>query len=105
MLQRLWPETGPCEDSGPLHHSCVCVKLKCQIKWTEGHNWVTDNLVVSSKRYFLYKYVIMEDGKVKRWEKGANRIADLDVLPDLNTKDGGKSSGQLLPSKSTHFQK
>ena len=64
---------------------------KCQIKWTEGHNWVTDNLVISSKSHFLYKYVIMEHGKVKMWEKGANRIADLEVLPDMN-KDVGKGS-------------
>lgn len=42
----------------------------------------------------------MEDGKVKRWEMGANRIADLDVLPDMNAREGGKSSGQLLPSNS-----
>ena len=35
---------------------------KCKIRWTEGHNWVTENLVISSRSHFLYKYVIMENG-------------------------------------------
>jgi len=60
---------------------------KCQIEWTEGHHWVSENLIISSKSYFLYKYVIMENGKVKRWEGGANRIADLSVLPAINEKE------------------
>lgn len=30
--------------------------------------------------YFQYKYVLMEGDKTVRWEKGFNRIADLDLL-------------------------
>lgn len=46
----------------------------------------------------------MEDGKVKRWEKGANRIADLDVLPDMN-KDAGKgSTHQLMTPSHSHMR-
>ncbi len=53
---------------------------KCKLKWTEGHFWVADNLVILNKPYFLYKYVIMELGEPKIWEQGPNRLADLDVL-------------------------
>lgn len=41
---------------------------KCKLKWTEGHFWVTENLVIINKPYFLYKYVIMEMGEPKIWE-------------------------------------
>ena len=57
----------------------------CKMTWTENHVWVTDNLVVS-KPFFLYKYVIIQDGEIKQWEKGANRIADLEVLPDVQAQ-------------------
>ena len=33
--------------------------------WSEGHFWQSENLVVSSASHFLYKYVIMNDGKAK----------------------------------------
>ena len=52
------------------------------MKWTDGHLWVTENLV-TDRPYFLYKYVICRGGEAVTWEKGANRIADVEVLPDL----------------------
>ena len=52
------------------------------MKWTEGHNWITEDLV-TDKPFFLYKYVICRGAEIVRWEKGANRIADVEVLPDL----------------------
>ena len=33
----------------------------CKMTWTEGHIWVTDNLVVKSAPYFSYKYVVKGD--------------------------------------------
>lgn len=59
---------------------------KCTMKWTEGHVWVTENLVVD-KPFFLYKYIIMRGKNPLKWEKGANRIADLHVLPDMERID------------------
>ena len=41
---------------------------------------------------------------MKRWEKGANRIADLDVLPDLNVKDSPKSSTYQLNTSTSQLQ-
>ena len=55
---------------------------KCPMKWTEGHYWITENLHISSKSFFTYKYVIMKLNKAIKWEKGPNRIADLEILPD-----------------------
>jgi len=52
------------------------------MKWTEGHYWVTENLVITSATFFTYKYVIMKNNKASKWEKGPNRIADLKILPD-----------------------
>ena len=59
---------------------------KVKLRWTEGHIWVTEGLVISSASHFLYKYVIMQDGQVKEWEKGANRIADLAILPERDSQ-------------------
>ena len=59
---------------------------KCPLKWTEGHVWVSEPFHIRSGAYFMYKYVIMnkESGKAAKWEKGPNRVADLDILPDKN---------------------
>lgn len=55
---------------------------KCAMQWTEGHIWETVEPIICSKPHFLYKYVIIENGQVKRWEQGANRLADLFNLPE-----------------------
>ena len=52
---------------------------KCLMKWTDGHVWVTENLV-TDKPYFLYKYVICRGEEALKWERGTNRIADVEVL-------------------------
>ena len=53
------------------------------MKWTEGHVWIAENIEITSCSYFNYKYVVMFQNKAIKWEKGPNRIADLDILPDL----------------------
>ena len=52
------------------------------MQWTEGHIWETVEPIISFKPHFLYKYIIIENGEVKRWEQGANRLADLLNLPE-----------------------
>ena len=42
--------------------------FKSRMKWTDGHVWVLDNLVVKSKAVFYYKYVLMLDDKPQTWE-------------------------------------
>lgn len=44
---------------------------------------------MTKKRYFQYKYVLLnQDGSLSTWERGVDRIADLDILPDINQKTG-----------------
>ena len=60
-------------------------EFKCGMKWTEGHYWVTDNLIIKSAPYFQYKYVTKSEGLQDAvWEKGMDRIADLAILSPLN---------------------
>lgn len=54
------------------------------MKWTEGHIWVVDDLLVQTRSVFTYKYVVMHKEKAVKWERGPHRLADLDILPDLN---------------------
>ena len=51
--------------------------------WTDGHVWVLDKPILTNKNYFQYKYVLLDHGKIVKWESGIDRIADLDLLPDL----------------------
>lgn len=52
------------------------------MKWTEGHIWVVENLLIYTNSFFTYKYVVMKQDKAVKWEQGPNRIADLNILPD-----------------------
>lgn len=67
------------------------------MKWTTDHVWVLEKLI-SSRSYFLYKYVVIRDGKIKRWEKGTNRIADLSILPNLSLDDAPFSEARSQSS-------
>lgn len=52
--------------------------------WTQGHNWVAEGIrfseIQGDPTYFTYKYALLSDGKLKFFEKGFNRIADLKLL-------------------------
>lgn len=63
-------------------------EYKCHLIWTEGHIWRSSKPIIVRESYFEYKYVLLEDDKVNSWEEGVNRIADLDLLPEIkNFKD------------------
>jgi hypothetical protein len=53
------------------------------MKWTEGHIWETPILVVKGRHrrnaVFYYKYVL-QDPDGNRFERGQNRILDLNIL-------------------------
>lgn len=61
------------------------------MKWTEGHVWVAENILIQSSSFFTYKYVVMKQDKAVRWEQGPNRVADLEILPDRSQNRGGIS--------------
>jgi len=49
----------------------------------DGDLWFTDKPILTSKRYFCYKYVILNpDGSLNSWERGVDRIADLEILDE-----------------------
>jgi len=53
------------------------------MRWTEGDLWVIDKPLVTSMQFITYKYVVLKNKtSLVRWEKGINRIADFDLMPD-----------------------
>lgn len=62
------------------------------MKWTEGNIWKLTTPLHVSKRYFKYKYVIVEGGKMVQWEKGIDRLADLAICQEINIDGSQKSS-------------
>lgn len=55
----------------------------CPMTWTEGHIWVTNDLVTPHST-FQYKYVVKQAHGEHIWEAGINRLADLTVLTNQN---------------------
>lgn len=58
-------------------------EFRMHMKWTDGHIWVTEKPLVTNNYYFQYKYVLLDAEKTKliAWERGVDRIADLEILP------------------------
>ena len=56
-------------------------EFKYLMKWTKGDLWVSEKALITNKAYFCYKYVLLDSTlKMKDWERGLNRIADLELL-------------------------
>lgn len=49
-----------------------------------GDLWVSKQSMTTKVMYFNYKYAIFRDNYKERigWERGVDRIADLEVIPD-----------------------
>lgn len=52
----------------------------CKLQWTEGHIWKTVEPIKTRKSFFMYKYVLMDEGVRVKLEDGIDRIADLELL-------------------------
>lgn len=72
---------------------CVCGSIPelgnwknfiCHMKWTHDDYWVLQKPLVTNKYFFSYKYVIMKEGgrELEMWERGVDRVADLEILPE-----------------------
>ena len=49
----------------------------------EGDHWVSKRAFVTDKFVFQYKYVVVNDKfELIRWERGVNRVTDLEVMPN-----------------------
>ena len=81
---------------------CVCGSIPelgnwknftCQMKWTRDDYWVLQKPLVTNKYYFSYKYVVMKDNarELEMWERGVDRVADLEILPEETASTGAIS--------------
>ena len=52
----------------------------CQLQWTDGHVWQSSEPIVTSKPFFMYKYVLLDGKEQIAWEEGIDRIADLELI-------------------------
>lgn len=51
------------------------------LQWTEGDVWVSAKPLVMRKCFFQYKYsMIRNRSEIVGWERGVDRIADLDLM-------------------------
>lgn len=58
---------------------------KHEMKWSEGDIWTSKTPLITQSAFFCYKYAVFEDKftKLIGWERGIDRIADLEIMPDL----------------------
>ena len=70
-------------------------EYKYELAWTPGHFWVSKAPVAASVPLFQYKYVLMKDGKMERWERGVNRIADLRLLARRQRNGRQQDTGKV----------
>jgi hypothetical protein len=56
------------------------------MKWTPSHVWVAEDISISESKgdptYFMYKYVLLQNGNFQFYEQGLDRIADLKLLKE-----------------------
>lgn len=64
---------------------------KVKMQWTDSQQWVSVEPIRvnhDSPKSFQYKYVIVNHrGDLLRWEGGVNRIADLDILEEIDVNE------------------
>ena len=69
--------------------------MRVHLQWTSGHNWVSKEPFVTNKRYFQFKYVLLKDMQLVHWERGIDRIADLEILDDNGSSSFFSGSSAL----------
>lgn len=53
---------------------------------------------MTNQYYFQYKYSILTDNATKQvdWEKGVDRLADLELMPDMEDQEAALKGVQVL---------
>jgi hypothetical protein len=71
-------------------------EFKYHLQWTEGDVWESITPLVTHSFYFQYKYALLEEKGTKliNWEKGIDRLADMEIMPDH--KQGHVLQGSAL---------
>lgn len=59
-------------------------EYKHHLKWTDGHIWESIVPLSTHSFYFQYKYALLDKNGTEliNWEKGVDRLADLEIMPD-----------------------
>ena len=58
-----------------------------RMNWNEGNNWKTTiDTSFADINSFEYKFVLIEEGIIKEWEKGNNRIFNINEIENLVIK-------------------
>jgi hypothetical protein len=57
---------------------------KCWMKRKEGDIWVMERPLITNKPYFTFKFAIADrnSNKIVQWERGIDRICDMELLPE-----------------------
>ena len=70
-----------------------------RMNWNEGNNWKTTiDTSFADINNFEYKFVLIEGGNIKKWEKGNNRIFNINEMENLVIKyiNKNKNNGELV---------
>ncbi len=59
--------------------------------WKEGNIWKTH---IPFVEYFEYKFLLIENERIKKWESGSNRIFNFEQVKTLLEKEN--SNGELI---------
>ena len=59
-------------------------EYKHHLKWTEGNIWESVSPLTTHSFFFQYKYALLDKNATEliNWEKGIDRLADLEIMPD-----------------------
>lgn len=59
-------------------------EYKHHLQWTEGDVWESITPLMTHSYYYQYKYAVLEENGTKliNWEKGIDRLADMEIMPD-----------------------
>ena len=55
-----------------------------KLEWNEGDIWKSKNPLITTSFFFTYKYAIFRNNysELIGWERGVDRISDLEIMPD-----------------------
>ena len=91
-------------------------EFKHHLRWTEGHIWESITPLITHSYFFQYKYALLDKNATEliNWEKGVDRLADLEIMPDhsknpsvgmYNTPLTGSDLSQINKESSTNGMK
>lgn len=76
------------------HDSLICImgeipelgcwkEKKCWMRNTDGDFWITERPIITNRHYFRMKFAVVTSDRqtILHWEKGIDRVNDLELLP------------------------